>query len=91
MHNAGCGKLTSAQQGDVAKYLGYKKLRGNYGKANVFELKKPGAGQPRYITRDIDQHNGGIFKGANKIGDLWAKKTRSGTYDLKSSTESPLV
>ncbi|WP_406078476.1 polymorphic toxin-type HINT domain-containing protein [Micromonospora sp. NBC_00858] len=82
VHNASCGPLTAAQQTDIAKYLGYNKLRGNYGKANVFEIKKPGPGQPRYISRDIDQHNGGVFKGANKIEDLWSKSKRTGTYDV---------
>lgn len=82
VHNAPCTPLTAAQQTDIAKYLGYNKLRGNYGKANVFENKKPGPGQPRYISRDIDQHNGGVFKGANKIEDLWSKDKRTGTYDV---------
>jgi hypothetical protein len=48
----------------------------------VYEIKKPGKGLPRYYSRDIDQHNGGVFKGANRIEDLWRKDTRSGTYGL---------
>jgi hypothetical protein len=83
VHNTPCKiKLTAAQQVDLAKFLGYTKKRGNYGKASVFEVKKPGPGQPKYISRDIDQHEGGSFKGADKVEDLWKKETRKGTYDL---------
>jgi RHS repeat-associated protein len=85
VHNAGPCKnpLTADQQKDVANwYKGMNKVKGNYGKAAVYEIKKPGAGLPRYYSRDIDQHNGGIFKGANRIEDLWSKDTRSGTYGL---------
>ncbi|MFW6695756.1 toxin C-terminal domain-containing protein [Streptomyces sp. MAR4 CNX-425] len=89
VHN--CSKLTAAQQADTAKFLGYKKVPGNHGKANVFEIKKPGPGQPRYITRDIDQHNGGVFKGANRIQDLWSKKTRPGTYDVDIDVKGQVV
>ncbi len=35
----------------------------------------------RYITPDIDSHNGGVWKMANSIKNLRNKKTRLGTYD----------
>jgi hypothetical protein len=34
-----------------------------------------------YISRDVDSHNGGIWKGAKSAKDLQSKKTRLGTYD----------
>jgi hypothetical protein len=82
VHNAPCKvKLTKDQQIDLAKFVGYKRVPGNHGKSEVYEIKKPRGG-PRYISRDLDQHNGGVFKGADKIEDLWKKETRSGTYDI---------
>jgi len=35
----------------------------------------------RYITPDVDQHNGGIWKMADSIEHLRSKATRMGTYD----------
>jgi hypothetical protein len=83
VHNTGPCKnpLTADQQKDIANWFkGMTKVSGNYGKAAVYEIKKPGPGLPRYFSRDIDQHSGGIFKGADRIEDLWRKETRSGTY-----------
>ncbi|WP_217484141.1 hemagglutinin repeat-containing protein, partial [Achromobacter insolitus] len=34
-----------------------------------------------YITRDLDGHNGGAWKGADSVKNLAAKSTRSGTFD----------
>lgn len=36
---------------------------------------------PKYITSDIDSHNGVVWKGANSIEGLRGKQTRSRTYD----------
>ena len=36
---------------------------------------------PKYISPDIDSHNGGIWKGASSISNLGSKQTRLGTYD----------
>ncbi|WP_237712661.1 toxin C-terminal domain-containing protein [Pectobacterium brasiliense] len=35
----------------------------------------------RYITPDVDGHNGGFWKGADSVKNLGSRKTRSGTYD----------
>ncbi|MGN3395969.1 toxin C-terminal domain-containing protein [Enterococcus gallinarum] len=37
--------------------------------------------KPKYITPDVDSHNGGTWKGADNVKDLGSKDTRSGTYD----------
>lgn len=41
-----------------------------------------GIGKQKYITSDVDSHNGGIWKMANSIKDLGLRKTRLGTYDM---------
>jgi len=35
----------------------------------------------RFVTIDLDSHNGGIWKMADSIKGLGSKKTRMGTYD----------
>jgi hypothetical protein len=45
---------------------------------NIFLSYKKGS---RYITRDIKSHNGGVWKIANSVKNLGAKKTRLGTAD----------
>nr|WP_253199062.1 toxin C-terminal domain-containing protein [Clostridium gasigenes] len=37
----------------------------------------------RYITPDVDSHNGGTWKMADSVKDLGSKRTRTGTYDFK--------
>ena len=50
-------------------------------------IKERSHGQPiykkgrRYITPDVDQHNGGVWKMADSIENLRSKATRMGTYD----------
>lgn len=35
----------------------------------------------KFITSDVDQHNGGSWKVASSIKNLYSKKTRQGTYN----------
>lgn len=64
----------------AAESLGYVVKKNHYSHGQkVFELKK-GKG-PKYITVDVDGHNGGVWKGATSVKNLGSKKTRSGTYD----------
>lgn len=35
----------------------------------------------RFITVDVDSHNGGFWKMADSVENLSSKKTRMGTYD----------
>jgi len=35
----------------------------------------------RFITRDLDGHNGGAWKMARSVEGLMSKETRLGTYD----------
>jgi hypothetical protein len=58
-----------------------RRLNRDYGKGTVYEDRKGPKGQ-RYISTDLDQHEGRIFKGADKIEVLGSKKTRSSTYGL---------
>ena len=55
---------------------GYKKVKGHYPHgADVFYNGK------RYISPDKDNHNGGMWKMAKKMEDLFNKNKRMGTYD----------
>lgn len=38
-----------------------------------------------YVTRDVDGHNGGVWKAAGSPEALGSKKTRSGTYNADLS------
>lgn len=35
----------------------------------------------KYITPDVDKHNGGFWKAADSVKNLGSKRTRSGTFD----------
>lgn len=37
----------------------------------------------RYITPDVDGHNGGVWKMTDSIKNLGSRSTRMGTYDAK--------
>ncbi|MCY7772165.1 SAR2788 family putative toxin [Bacillus haynesii] len=65
----------------VAKELGYSATKYVSHGAKVYKRVK-GKG-PKYITRDKDGHNGGVWKGASSVKNLGSKKTRSGTYDAE--------
>ncbi|WPK12741.1 toxin C-terminal domain-containing protein [Lysinibacillus louembei] len=64
----------------AAKDLGYIELKNLSHGAKVYS-RKSGSG-PKYITRDMDSHTGGAWKGADTIPNLARKETRSGTYDV---------
>ncbi|UZM99957.1 toxin C-terminal domain-containing protein [Lysinibacillus sp. MHQ-1] len=49
-------------------------------KLQFSETKK---GKPEYISRDIDGHIGGAWKGGSSPSTICSKDTRSGTYDKK--------
>ena len=74
-HNFCGAKLTSAQAKKIAKELGYHKT--NYFSSRQPVFKKGN----RYITPDIDSHNGGVWKMASSVKKLGSRKTRMGTYN----------
>ncbi|WP_399944272.1 polymorphic toxin-type HINT domain-containing protein [Streptomyces sp. BBFR25] len=88
VHNSSCNlnALTRAQGDDIAKYLGYTKTKQvSAGKTAIWENKKAGGGQPRYITFDRTGHNkDAVFKGANFRNPFQSTKdsARDGTYGL---------
>ena len=65
---------------NAAKKLGYNKT--SYTSHGQTVYKNAKSKNPKYITRDIDSHSGGVWKGASSVKNLGAKKTRSGTYDI---------
>lgn len=65
---------------EIAKKLDYIKINErSHGQAVYYNSKAPN--ELRYITRDIDQHNGGFWKAASSVKNLGNKTTRSGTYN----------
>lgn len=75
-------EMNNKQATEAAKKLGYKKTTGNssHGKAVFKNPKAPRS--KRYITVDVDGHNGGVWKAASSIKNLGSRTTRSGTYDI---------
>jgi putative RNase toxin 21 of polymorphic toxin system len=59
----------------LAKALGFKKTNYYSHGQTVFQKGK------KFITRDIDSHNGGFWKMADSVANLARKQTRLGTYD----------
>ena len=72
-------RMTTKEATTAAEKLGYKKTN-QYSHGQPVYERVSGDG-PKYITPDVDGHNGGTWKGANNIKDLGSKATRSGTYN----------
>lgn len=68
-------RMTNKQATEVAKELGYEKT--NYISNGQPVFKKGN----RYITPDVDSHNGGIWKMADSVKNLGSRKSRMGTYN----------
>jgi len=62
----------------AAESMGYQRVNGIVNGQAVYYNSKTGL----YISRDIDGHNGGAWKGASSVENLRSKITRSGTYDV---------
>ena len=82
---AGCVLVHNTCTTDkVAKDLGYSKNSERshgqpvYSNSNAKRALK-------YISPDIDAHNGGYWKAADSIKNLGSRNTRSGTYDITLS------
>ena len=78
VHNKCANPLTGKQQSDLAEWLGYKKIPDRSNGQAIFQKGN------KYISYDVDGHNGGVWKSAGSIKDLGSKNTRDGTfnYDL---------
>ena len=66
----------------VAKKLGYSKVKGQQSHGQAVFANKKASRELRFITPDLDSHNGGYWKAASSIKNLGSKTTRSGTYDM---------
>lgn len=60
---------------EAAEKLGYVKTNYRSHGQPVYKRKN------RYITPDVDSHNGGVWKMADSIANLGSKTKRMGTYD----------
>ncbi len=70
-------QMTSKETVEAAKKLGFEPT-GQFSHGQPIFRKGN-----RYITQDIDSHNGGVWKMAGSIKGLRSKKTRIGTYDAE--------
>lgn len=81
-----CNPVTSDQAKDIARFLGYTKKNDarSAGGTAIYFNKKPGPGQPQYITWDRTGHNGAVFKGSNSKNPFQSTKddARDGSYAL---------
>ena len=59
----------------LAKKLGFERIKERSHGQPIYKKGR------RYITPDVDQHNGGVWKMADSIENLRSKATRMGTYD----------
>jgi RHS repeat-associated protein len=66
---------TDKAAGIRAKELGFRKINERSNGQAVFTDGK------MFISRDVDGHRGGAFKGASSVKNLGSKKTRIGTFD----------
>jgi hypothetical protein len=60
----------------VAESLGFQRVSETVNGQAVYQQGK------RFITRDVDGHNGGAWKMADSIKNLGSKETRMGTYSI---------
>ena len=67
--------LNAKQIEKIANSLGFKKIKEKSHGQAIFKKGR------KYITYDVDSHNGGFWKMADSIQNLGSKKTRLGTYD----------
>ena len=79
VHNANCGKSLYEK---VADEMGYKKVKGQYSHGASIYTNSKAPKAMRYISPDIDMHNGGFWKAASSVKNLFSKNTRTGTFDM---------
>jgi len=72
--------MTTPEATAAAKRLGYEKINQTSHGQPVYQSTN--GKSPKYITPDVDSHNGGVWKGANTVDALGSKNTRLGTYDV---------
>lgn len=84
------GKLSPAQQKDLAKFLGLKPYNQKPNKSHGQPVFTDGK---RVYSYDVDGHNGGLFKVAGSVKELGSKQTRDGTLGLgrPAGTNEPWV
>lgn len=81
----GCVLVHNTCESDkIAKDLGYSKNNERSHGQPVYS-KSNAKRDLRYISPDIDSHNGGYWKAADSIKNLGSRNTRSGTYDITLS------
>ncbi|WP_338596361.1 RHS repeat-associated core domain-containing protein [Saccharopolyspora sp. SCSIO 74807] len=73
------GKLSPAQQKDLAKFVGLKPLESKPNKSHGQPVFTDGK---KYYSYDVDGHSGGLFKVAKSVRALGSKQTRDGTLGL---------
>ncbi len=70
---------TTEEATALAKKLGYQKIKENIHGQAIYKKGK------KYITPDVDGHNGGAWKMAKSVKDLGSDATRKGTFNWSLS------
>ena len=83
------GLMTAREARAAVKALGYIEIKEKSHGQPVFKRGKGVSGCPKFITPDVDQHNGGVWKGADSVKALASKATRSGTFDAALNRIGP--
>jgi len=73
------GPLSAAQAKELADDLGFLKTNQRSKGQAVYRMDN------KYVVRDVDGHNGGVWKMADSPAALGSKTTRSGTYNADLS------
>lgn len=69
------GRLIGKEAVEAAENMGFQKIGQRSHGQPVFKSGN------KYITPDVDGHNGGVWKMADSVKNLGSKETRMGTYD----------
>ncbi len=71
----GSVKMTIKQATEAARKLGFNKIKETSHGQPIFKKGN------KYITPDVDSHNGGVWKMADSVKNLGSRSSRMGTYD----------
>lgn len=74
------GEYSPVDHADQAKKMGYIKVNERSNNQAVY-FKSSAKSDLKYISPDVDSHNGGYWKAASSVSNLGSKSTRSGTYN----------
>ncbi|MCT6590895.1 toxin C-terminal domain-containing protein [Pantoea dispersa] len=66
---------------EQASKLGYSEIN-EKSHGQPVSVNKKAPNKLRYITPDVDQHNGGFWKAADSVKNPGSRRTRTGKFDM---------